>query len=224
LRERLGLKTFRELKGYPLYSKWPRFAELKGGKSYDLYCMVLAVMSDVENVEMINFLNDAMEGFKALMGVSGEVEDYQIAKEVKTSNQLDRSWHLEPRKRRGRMQAWDPELLVAFERMAEDLDLLKPDWKEPRFVYIGKRKARHNFVEIFVDRWQHVVAIFRARREDFEQAELEKRLGVKVQFSSPPGFDRIHLFLQGPQQIQTEAFDEFLEKYTEGFDEIMVRK
>jgi excinuclease ABC subunit A len=224
LRERLGLKTFRELKGYPLYSKWPRFAELKGGKSYDLFCMVLAVMNDVENVEMILFLNDAMEGFKALMGVSGEVENYQKAKAVKTSNQLDRSWHLERRKRRGRMQAWDPELLVAFERLAEDHNLLKPDWKEPRYVYIGKRKARHDFVDIFIDRWQHVVAIFRARKGDFDQAELEKRLGVKVNISTPPGFDRVHIFLVGPQQIQTEAFDEFLEKYTEGFDKIMVRK
>lgn len=224
LRERLDLKTFRELKGYPLYSKWPRFSELKGGKSYDLFAMVLAVKSDVENVEMIGFLNGAMAGFKALMGVSGEVGNFQKAKAVKVSNQLDRSWHLERRIRRGRMQAWDPELLVAFERLAEDNNLLKPDWKEPRYIYIGKRKARHNFVDIFVDRWQHVVAIFRARRGDCDQAGLEKSLGVKVQISSPPGFDRIHLFLQGPQQIQTEAFEEFLEKYTEGFDEIMVRK
>ncbi len=224
LRERVGLKPFREVKGYPLYSKWPRLWEQRGGKTYDLYGMAIAVMSDTENVEMINLLNDAMEGFKALMGLSGEVESFQNARASKTSNQMDRSWHLERRKRRGRMQAWDPELLVAFERLAEDNSLLEPDWKEPRYVRIGKRKARHNFVEIFVDRWNHIVAIFRARRGDFVQADLEKRLGVKVNFSTPPGFDRIHLFLQSPQQIQTEAFDEFLEKYTEGFDEIMIRK
>jgi len=226
LRKRLALPTFNQLQGYPAYGDWNRVGQRSGGKTYDQFFLALAVQSDVNTEGMRAVLREAMAGFKALVGVGGKLDDFRPATKAKVERG-GRAWHLERRERRGRMQAWEPELILAFEALIQDNFgfVGKPNWSSEKAVVFPVKGAKHPFAEIRTRHWRHVTVEFRARKGDFNRQELSKELGVNTTVRGHVrSFDKIGLQVLARSQVKTKEFRQFLEDYADGYREVMVDK
>ena len=226
LREKLSWPTFNDLKGYPAYGRWNRVWERGGGKTFSEFHLAPAVMADVETPAVRKFISEAMGGFKALVGVSGNVEDFR-KRQPSAPKARTRSWHLERRQRRGRAQAWDPELISSFEELVgKEFDFVgPPDWSGDTVVLFPVTRAKHPFAELRTGNWAHVAFLFRGRAGDFEVRELSKSLGLKCEIQNYLWtFDKVILRVQAKSQIETPAFKRFLRDHAEGYRRLMLEE
>ena len=219
--DRLGWPSFNELSGYPVYASWERIWSRSGGVTFDEYHFAPAVRGDFENPETLEFVKEAMDGFKELVCGSQK----RIAARGTRKSGKDRTWHLDRKERDGHPIAWQPEAVDVFAELVRVFDFVgEPDYSDDEKIVFPVKGAKQPFAELYTHWWKRLELVLRPRKDDFDEETILSRLGLEGWMEIwPPSFDRLCLHMLSTSQVENSAFKQFLKKYARGFEDVMMK-
>ncbi|MBI2194093.1 MAG: excinuclease ABC subunit UvrA [Planctomycetes bacterium] len=214
--KRLALPTFNDLRGYPCYGDWVRVWKRTAGKTFDEVSVCPAVIGDVDTPAMRQFLAAAMQAFKERFGSGGRA---RARVPHPLSNAKARAQHLQRRERQGQPTAWEPEAILAFERLSASNDFLgQADWSDDTRILFPVPKCKWPFAEIDTSWPDRLAVTLRAPKGEFQEKTLARALGFECWIEDwPDAFDRICLFPLSRTQVESRPFRHFLRQYARSF-------